>query len=248
MTAAPAAPEQIMTTAVRRLAHRVLTFAVRGKHERGGDWGEALLAEFAETRGDWEAVRWAASGLRAVWHERRQKAKLLPRRVRIGRRVALIAVVGLLGGLVADRFVLSTGFVASGSMEPTLLVGDRYLELKAFYTVSRGDLVVIGPHDGYSEAVKRVIGLPGDTVSCRDGQVWVNGARLDEPYLAADFAPRTDCTDVTVPPGRLYVLGDHREVSQDSRQIGPIRRAQVKARVLGRLWPIQHRVGGVPLL
>jgi signal peptidase I len=60
------APKQFKTTAVRHLAHKTLAFAVRGRHERGGDWGEALLAEFAETRGDWEAVRWAASGLRAV--------------------------------------------------------------------------------------------------------------------------------------------------------------------------------------
>jgi signal peptidase I len=241
MTTTPAAPEQLKTTAVRRLAHAVLAFAVRGRHERGGDWGEALLAEFAETRGDWEAVRWAASGLRAVWQERRQKTRQLPRHIRIGRRVVLILVIGLVAGLGVDRFVLSTGRTLSGSMEPTLLIGDRYVELKSFYTVGRGDLVVLRPSGDYPVRVKRVIGLPGDTIACRDGQVWLNGARLDERYLpvGAEYGG-TDCTTVTVPPGHLYVLGDHRLVSQDSRQDGPISRDAVEARVLTRVWPLRH--------
>jgi signal peptidase I len=242
MTATPATPEQVETTAVRRLAHAVLAFAVRGKQERGGDWGEALLAEFAETRGDWEAVRWAASGLRAVWQERRQKTRQLPRHIRIGRRVALIVVIGLVGGLGVDRFVLSTGRVLSGSMEQTLLIGDRYLELKSFYTVDRGDLVVLRPSGRFALRITRVIGLPGDTITCRDGQVWRNGGRLDEPYLpVGDEYGHTDCTTVTVPKGHLYVLGDHRGVAQDSRQEGPISRDAVEARVLTRVWPLHRR-------
>jgi len=243
MTAAPAAPEQVRASAVRRLAQAVLTLAVRGRRERGGDWGEALLAEFAETRGDWEAVRWAASGLRAVWHERRQRVRRLPRRVRIARGAALIVVLGILGGLLINRFVLSVGYMQSGSMEPTLLIGDRYLELKAFYPIDRGDLVVLRRGGVPAARVKRVIGLPGDTISCRDGQVWVDGARLDEPYLFNDGTAedaRTDCTEVTVPPGHLYLLGDHRIVSQDSRQEGPYPRDAVVARVLTRVWPVRR--------
>jgi len=243
MTTAAPAPEQVRTSAVRRLARAVLTFAVRARRERGGDWGEALLAEFAETHGDWEAVRWAASGLRAVWHERRRRARQLPRRIRIARRVALVMVLGVLAGLVTNRFVLSVGYVASGSMEPTYLIGQRYLELKAFYSIGRGDIVVLRPGGGYALRVKRVIGLPGDTITCRDGQVWLNGARLDEPYRFDDGVAedaRTDCTEVKVPPGHLYLLGDHRIISQDSRQDGPYPREAVIARVLTEVWPL-HR-------
>jgi signal peptidase I len=228
VTAEPAAPERVRASAVRGAARWVLTVAVRGRRERGGDWGEALLAEFAETRGDWEAVRWAASGLRAVWHERRGRVRQLPRRVRIGRRVALIAVLGIAGGLLVNRFVLSVAVMPSGSMEPTLQVGERYLEQKAGYTVGRGDIVVLRASARYGVRVKRVIGLPGDTIACRDGQVWRDGARLDEPYVQP--GDRTDCTEVTVPPGTLYVLGDHRLVSQDSRQDGPLPDDDVQAR------------------
>jgi signal peptidase I len=156
----------------------------------------------------------------------------------------LIAVIGVVAGLVVNQFVLSVGRQASGSMEPTILIGDRYLELKSFYTVGRGDLVVLRPLGGSPAVrVKRVIGLPGDTIACRGGQVFVNGARLDEPYLLADgFVDNTttDCTEVTVPPGHLYVLGDHRVVSQDSRQLGPISRDVVEARVLTVVWPLRH--------
>ena len=79
MTAAPAAPEQLRTTAVRRLAER-------------------------------------ASGLRAVWQERRQRVRQLPRRIRIGRRVALILVLGVLGGVVVDRFLLTVDVVVTGGI------------------------------------------------------------------------------------------------------------------------------------
>jgi signal peptidase I len=229
VSAAPAAPERVRTTAVRAVARWVLTSAVRGRRERGGDWGEALLAEFAETRGDREAVRWAVSGLRAVWHERRGRVRQLPRRVRISRRLALIALLGIAGGLMVDRFVLSVAVMPSGSMEPTLQVGERYLEQKAGYTIGRGDIVVLRASANYGVRVKRVIGLPGDTIACRDGQVWRDGARLDEPYV--EPGGRTDCTEVTVPPGTLYLLGDHRLVSQDSRQDGPISRDAVQSRV-----------------
>ena len=99
----------------------------------------------------------------------------------------------------------------------------------AGYTVGRGDIVVLRASAAYGVRVKRVIGLPGDTITCRDGQVWRDGARLDEPYVQP--GSRTDCTAVTVPPGRLYVLGDHRLVSQDSRQDGPLPGDDVQARV-----------------
>jgi signal peptidase I len=84
--------------------------------------------------------------------------------------------------------------------------------------------------------LKRVIGLPGDTVECRGGRVWLNGAPLDEPYLSAepDYVHMDDCAATTVPPHRLYVLGDHRVVSQDSRTYGAVSEDALRGRVLLR--------------
>jgi signal peptidase I len=237
-------------TVVRRAARAVLVGAVRGRKERGHEWGEAVLAEFGDTQGDWDAVRWAAGGLRTVWHARRGRVRRLPRSVRLSRRVAVLAVLAVLAGLAVNRYVVTVGYMASGSMEPTLAVGDRYLVDKVSYRLTglhRGDVIVI---PGVSAAgdtpppparVKRVIGLPGDTIECRDGVVLRNGVAVNEPYLPPDAAEaRTDCPAVTVSPHHLYVLGDHRLVSIDSRQDGLLSEDAVQARMLIRVWPFQR--------
>lgn len=225
---------------IRRVAHAVLVRAVRGRKERGGDWGEAVLAEFGETTGDLEAVRWALGGLRAAWQERRRRVRHLPRGVRVTRRAAAALLIAVVGGLAVNQWVMTVHMTASGSMENTLLVRDRYLVDKVSFHVTglhRGDIVEASTPGSVS--VKRVIGLPGDTISCADGRVLVDGAPLDEPYLQTAYPEqnRTDCTTVTVPPGHLYLLGDHRLVSQDSRQRGPIREDTVTGRMLAKVWP-----------
>ena len=233
----------VRESAVRRVAYGVLAAAVRGRRERGGDWGEAVLAEFAETTGDREAVRWAAGGLRTVWRERRARRLELPRIVRIRRLAVLIALIGIVAGLVVNRFVLTVGYQDSGSMEPTYLIGDRYVvDLAAFRLtgVRRGDVVEFTMPGTKRLVIKRVIGLPGDTVECRDGRVRLNGAPLDEPYLATDpdhpdYARTDDCTTTTVPPHQLYVLGDHRIVSTDSRTYGTVNEGALHGQVLLRL-------------
>ncbi|GIE92085.1 signal peptidase I [Actinoplanes regularis] len=228
--------QAVQESAVRRIAYAVLAAAVRGRRERGGDWGEAVLAEFPETTGDWAAVRWAIGGLRAVRYERRARRRELPRLVRIRRRAVLIALIGVVGGLAVNRFVLSVGYQPSGSMQPTYDISDRYVvDLAAFRLtgVQRGDIVEF-PMPGTDRLViKRVIGLPGDTVECRDGRVWRNGSPLDEPYLPVDLeSSRTDCSATTVPPHQLYVLGDHRVVSTDSREYGTVGEGDLHGRVL----------------
>ncbi len=87
------------------------------------------------------------------------------------------------------------------------------------------------------EFIKRVVALPGETVEARSGAVYVNGRRLVEPYLppgtaTADFGP------VTVPGGHLYVMGDNRSNSSDSRVFGPIPRSSVVGRTVVRIWPV----------
>lgn len=237
---------QVRDSSIRRVARAVLVAAVRGRRERGGDWGEAVIAEFAETSGDVEAVRWALGGLRAAWQERRRRVRELPLRVRITRRVLAAVAVMVVGGLAVNQWVLTTYYMPSGSMEQAILIGDRLLVDKIVFHVMglhRGDVVEInGPS---SVQVKRVIGLPGDTISCGGGRVVLNGRMLEESYLKPFYPDEifTECATVTVPAHHLYLLGDHRIVSQDSRQVGPVSENAVKGRVLVKVWPSFGGVG-----
>jgi signal peptidase I len=228
---------------MRRATRAVLVAAVRGRRDRGGPWGEAALAEFDQTTGRWEALRWALGGLRAVWHERRARIKTLPRTVRIQRRIAATVVLGVFAALGVNQFALTTRYMPTGSMEPTVPVAGRFLLDKASFRVTgidRGDIVEFSiPGLPSVRAIKRVVGLPGDTITCENGLVYRDGAPLDEPYLSPSGHGTYDCgAPIVVPPGALFVLGDHREVSQDSREWGPIPQATVNGRLLTRIWPI----------
>ncbi|GAA2577649.1 hypothetical protein GCM10010435_62270 [Winogradskya consettensis] len=231
-------PHRATNSPTRRIAHAVLVAAVRGRRDRGGDWGEAVLAEFAETTGNLEAIRWTWGGLRAAWHERRRRIHQLPRHVRITRRAVSVLIIAVVAGLAVNQWLLTVHTMPSGSMENTLLIGDRYLVDKVSFRITglhRDDIVELTTPT--SLRVKRVIGLPGDTISCAGGRVLVDGTPLDEPYLASDYPDETytDCTTVTVPPNQLYLLGDHRIVSQDSRQSGPVNENAIVGRMLLKL-------------
>jgi signal peptidase I len=217
--------------AVRRAARAVLTRGVGGP---GTVWGAAVLGEFEETTGGWEAVRWAAGGLLVAWRERWR---------RLGdtrtRRIAAAALVAAVAGGVVNWQAVGLMYVPSGSMSPTLRISDRVV-VDRWAGVHRGDVVVLSvpEPDAAVRLYKRVIGLPGDRIACRDGQVYRDGAPLAEPYLAA--GTRTDCQPVTVPPDTLYVLGDDRSVSADSRHFGPVAGSAVTGVVVLRIWPLDR--------
>jgi signal peptidase I len=121
-------------------------------------------------------------------------------------------------------------------------------EFTLFDGPNRGDVIVFDPPVSSDKPyIKRVIGLPGDTVEIKDGGVWVNGVQLDEPYLhgdTTDCQPRA-CDPVVVPEGSVFVLGDNRSHSSDSRYFGTIEIEDIVGKAWITYWPIGH-VGTVP--
>jgi signal peptidase I len=154
--------------------------------------------------------------------------------------------------LVIQNFIAQPFKVDGESMEDTFLNGQYVLVDRVSPNWSpyvRGQVVVFQPPSGVESGdypfIKRVIGVAGDTISLRDGVVYVNGTALDEPYVFRDAAghaqptdPLTSQTTWTVPTGDLFVMGDHREVSEDSRAFGPIPVSSVIGRAVVRYWPL----------
>ena len=161
-------------------------------------------------------------------------------------------VLTILIFLGIQTFVAQPYKVQQGSMETTLMP-DQYVLVDKLTprwdTYGRGDIVVFDPPETWSSGggvpfIKRVIGIPGDTVELRAGFVYVNGVKLDEPYLFKDdgIPQPTDpspggATEWLVPEGELLVMGDHRENSADSRSFGPIEIRHVIGRAWLRYWP-----------
>ncbi|WP_173083697.1 signal peptidase I [Phytohabitans rumicis] len=204
----------------------------------------------------------------------------------------LLLIVAFCLAVLIRTFLLQAFFIPSGSMEDTLLIGDRVLVNKIVYDVrdpQRGEVVVFrGPPNwtpefqepelgfmaklgrtvgdlvgvsrpGEKDFIKRVIGVPGDKVKCCDeqGRVQVNGKSLDEPYVLENSDPDLpanprECrsrqfAEITVAPGNLWVMGDHRLVSQDSRCQGQVPIDNVIGRAFVIVWPYDRWNGlGTP--
>jgi signal peptidase I len=159
---------------------------------------------------------------------------------------AVVLVVAILVAVGIRTFVVQTFFIPSASMEPTLMIGDRILVDKVSYhlhAVHRGDIVVFATPPGedagpnVKDLVKRVIGLPGETISSAGGQVVINGKPLKEPWLVAGTVT-TGITTQKIPAGEYFVMGDNRSDSQDSRFFGPIHRSLIVGRVVVKIWPL----------
>jgi signal peptidase I len=207
---------------------------------------------------------------------RSTRAELRTKRRRRARRVQLIGALVTVGLMIAVRaFFFQAYFIPSPSMEQTLDVGDRVLVNKMSYEVGhprRGQIVVFNGansfepeghhHHGFfspvlslfgaapseDDFIKRVIGIPGDHVQCCDatGHLQVNGIPLTEPYLYPGDVPSGEHFDVVVPPGRLWVMGDHRSRSADSRAHlgdpggGTVPIDKVVGRAVAIVWPLNH--------
>ncbi|MEV6011180.1 signal peptidase I [Streptomyces sp. NPDC051976] len=173
------------------------------------------------------------------------------------RRTALLVVGSVVVLLLVSTYVVQPYQVPSGSMEGTLRVGDRVLVNKLAYRFGgeprRGDVIVFDGDGSFvqqsgTDYVKRVIGVGGDRVTCCDqqGRLLVNGHPLTEDYLYPGDTPSQVRFDIVVPDGRLWVMGDHRDDSRDSREhLGDPGGGTVPVgKVIGRAewigWPVGH--------
>ena len=159
-----------------------------------------------------------------------------------------LAIAFVLTWLV-KTFIAQPYEVPSGSMQPTIMIGDRIIAEKlsyAFGSVERGDIVVFKDKTQPGRIlVKRVIALAGQTVDLRDGYVVIDGVRLYEPYthgsssyvLPTTFNNMEITYPYTIPEGHLWVMGDNREDSADSRYFGPIEETAVEGRIFMVFWP-----------
>jgi signal peptidase I len=168
------------------------------------------------------------------------------------RRTAL-EWLGVIGGgiaiaLLVEAFLIQAFWIPSPSMEPTLDVGDRVLVNKLsykFHDVNRGDVVVFERPPGAStgqdgeikDLIKRVVAVGGDTVEAKEGNVYVNGEQIDEDYLEPG-TPTDNLPLTTIPEGQVFVMGDNRTNSEDSRIFGPIDEDAIVGRAFIRVLPI----------
>jgi signal peptidase I len=192
-----------------------------------------------------------------------------PKKVRWWIELPLLLVTAVIVTLIVKALLAQAFYIPSGSMEPQLKVNDRVVVSRLAYRLhdpNRGDIVVfpspIAPKEhhnligrvaddvldalaigdrGDDELIKRVIGLPGEVIEARGGVVLIDGRPLTEPYLPDDV--RTDdFGPVQVPKGQLFVMGDNRGNSHDSRfsDIGTIPIKKVVGRAIARIWPPGH--------
>ncbi|WP_412752514.1 signal peptidase I [Krasilnikovia sp. M28-CT-15] len=224
---------------------------------------------------------------------RRRRGMIRRKEMPLWQELPLLLVVAFCLAVLIRTFLVQAFFIPSGSMENTLLVGDRVLVNKVVYDMRdpvRGEIVVFRGTDnwapeqpatpvsntfaaklgrtigdlvgvsrpGEKDFIKRVIGLPGDKVACCDakGRITVNGESIDEPYVeensSLDAPPNPkQCTsrrfaEVPVPEGEMFVMGDHRLVSQDARCQGPVPIRNIIGRAFVVVWP-SSRFTGLPV-
>ena len=171
-----------------------------------------------------------------------------------------VVVVALVVAFLLRTFVIATYSIPSGSMEPTLQIGDRIVVDKLSYHlhgVDRGNIIVFAtpPNEAcagppVADLVKRVIGLPGETVSLAGGRVYIDGHPLAEPWLppvdrgvtypGADSNVYSLRHPYRVPAGTVYVMGDSRRNSCDSRYWGPVPKSTIVGKVDLRIWPLSR--------
>ncbi len=157
------------------------------------------------------------------------------------REILVTIVPALLIALLIHLFVAQATRVESYSMEPTLFEENRLIIDKISYRLrlpERGEIVVLdAPDGGDIPLIKRVIGLPGETISIRNSQVFINDKPLVESYLQT--VTHGELPPTIIPETHIFVLGDNRDHSRDSRSFGPVALDELIGRAWFRYWPVK---------
>lgn len=177
--------------------------------------------------------------------DRRLLPPMLVESVRLSRDLVLATLVCLLTVV----FLVQPYRVDGSSMHPSLEDSQRIFINKAVYkirSIERGEVVIfLSPRNPQKRFIKRIIGLPGDTVYIESGIVFVNGQRLHEPYLPDDYHPHGNMAPLTMSGGEYFVLGDNRPQSNDSRYWGAVPEDHILGKAFYRYWP-PREFGGLP--
>jgi signal peptidase I len=174
------------------------------------------------------------------WERQRKKRRAGFTELCLTILVAFVLVFGFV-----RPFVLEAFRIPSESMVPTLEVGDRVLANKFIYRFSepeRGDIVVfesVGEGDD-QKLIKRVVALPGDEIEVRNGTLLVNGEEQEEPYLNRGLPFNGSYQPTEIPEGEVFVMGDNRANSADSRVFGPLPVENIEGEAFMRFWPVSE--------
>ena len=149
--------------------------------------------------------------------------------------------VSVAASILIITFLYQPVRVEGTSMLPRLEDSDRLFINKFVYRLSaieRGDVVVFHyPRDPEKSYIKRVIGLPGDRLWIAQGQVWLNGKPLKENYVPDAYRDTRSMAEMVVPPDTYFMMGDHRSISSDSREFGPVERPLIYGKAVFIYWP-----------
>jgi len=166
--------------------------------------------------------------------------------INVVRELLLTVLPALLLVLFINVFVAEAALVEEGpSMQPNLYRGDRVMTEKVSYRFAppqRGDVVIVRRPAPEVSLIKRVVALPGEVVEVRQGHVWIDGEPIAEPWVTYWGGP--DYGPARVPEEHVFVLGDNRPNSRDSREVGPVPFSAVRGHALFVYWPLAH-VGAV---
>lgn len=143
--------------------------------------------------------------------------------------------------LLIQNYVYAQVEVQKISMQNTLVDGQRLIEDRwsyRFHTPKQGDIVIIDGPEYETRIVKRIAALPGQVIDFRDGAVFVDDVRLDESYAKGNTYTGPFAVPYKVPPEHVFVLGDNREYSIDSRHFGPVSMDSLEGKAVWRIWPL----------
>jgi signal peptidase I len=186
-----------------------------------------------------------ASDTRPVFGEQSEDKHARKHRSLVSTVIETLLIIGAAFAIamLVQTFMFRITGILQTSMLPTIDPGDRIIVncmTYKFRDPRRGEIVVVhDPADDKKDIIKRVIALGGDTIEVADGVLYINGAVVDEPYVANRDVVKGQAR-FTVPAHYIYVMGDNRPLSGDSRDFGPVADDQIIGKVMCVMWPIGH--------